>query len=98
MLRLWMRLSVHTFLRYKEVCPAKKCLDLGKPGYFPVHEGFQLKTPNQSCSEAEHPIDDKLTALLRKKQKPFKMKNLLKVDQTAIEPFEDSAIKKNMLS
>ena len=78
----------------------KKCLDLGRPGYFPVDEGFKLKTNNQICSEKEHPFDNKLTALLRKKQEPFKMKNLVNVDKSTLDlmPFEDSAIMKDMLS
>ena len=81
----------------------KECLNAGIPGYFPVHSGFQLKTDNQICSEVEHFFDKKLAALLKKKEEPFEMKNLLQklnVEKSSFDlmPFEDSTIKKDMLS
>ena len=78
----------------------KECRLLGIPGYFPASEGFQLEKVIQRCSEGEHSFDAKLAKLMKKKQEPFKLNNLLKVDKSQLDlkAFEDSAIKKDMLS
>merc|ERR1719150_928209 len=52
------------------------------------------------CSETDHSLPEKLKANLRKKQKPFEMRNLLAVEKSELklEPFESSKIRKDMLS
>ena len=78
----------------------KECLQDGTPGYFRLQEGVKLDSEIEKCSETEHSLPQKLTCNMRKKQKPFEMKNLLAVKKTSLnlEPFEDSKIRRDMLS
>ena len=78
----------------------KKCLEEGTPGYFDIQEGVKFYSETKKCSEAEHFLPQKLTGNMRKKQKPFEMKNLLAVEKSSLnlQPFRNSQIKEDMLS
>ena len=78
----------------------KECLAEGTPGHFSIKEGVKLDSEIQKCSETDHSLPEKLADAMRQNQKPFEMKNLLAVEKSSLnlEPFEDSRIKKDMLS
>ena len=77
-----------------------ECQEEGKPGYFSVKAGVKLKSDTQKCSEKEHTLGKGVKALLKRKEEPFKLRNLLIDDKSKLDlqAFEDSKIKKDMLS
>ena len=79
----------------------RDCQEEGIPGYFTVQAGIVLqKAETMKCSQQEHSLGRGLKELLKRKERPFEMKNLLDVEKYALglQTFEESEIKKDMLS
>ena len=78
----------------------QKCQEKGEIGCFRVTEGVHLVSDAKMCSNLEHFPDRQVIELIKRKQKPFQMKNLLDVEKSALhlQAFEESDIKKDMLS
>ena len=81
----------------------KECFVEEKTGYFNLQEGVRLESVISLCSEEEHSLPERMRDLMIKKQKPFEMKNLLAAvaegkSTLNLKPFEESQIKKDMLS
>ena len=77
----------------------KKCLEEGKTGCFRANKGVDLVS-DAMCSNLEHFPEKQIIELMKKKQKPFEMHNLLDVEKSALnlQAFDKSDIKKDMLS
>ena len=77
----------------------KKCQENGESGCFRITQGAKLVI-DAKCSNLRHFPDKKLIKLMKKKQKPFELKNLLKDDKALAkrQAFEQSDIKRDMLS
>ena len=77
-----------------------KCQEEGKPGYFSVEAGVKLKYDTKKCSEKEHSLREEIKACMTKREEPFKLRNLLKVEKSklGLQPFGVSELKKDMLS
>ena len=81
----------------------KECFVEEKTGYFNLQKEVLLENEISLCSEEEHSLPEKVRDLMKKKQKPFEMKNLLAAvaegkSTLNLKPFEESQIKKDMLS
>ena len=78
----------------------KDCEGTNRSGYFKVQAGIKLESDISKCSESRHHLPEKIKDLMQRKLKPFEMRNLLEFGKSSLDlqPFEDSEIKRNMLS
>ena len=78
----------------------QECQENDIVGYFSVQEGVKLVSEAKKCSELKHPLDRRIIELMKKKQKPFEMKNLLDVEKSklGLEAFRNSQIRQDMMN
>ena len=78
----------------------KMCQERGSTGCFRLKQGIELESDTKKCSKLKHFPGTRIIELMKKKQKPFEMDNLIAVEKSSLnlQAFEDSDIKKNMLS
>ena len=78
----------------------KMCQEKGRTGCFRVRQGIHLESDTKKCSNLKHFPCTQIIELMKKKQNPFKMDNLLDVEKSLLnlQAFEESDIKRNMLS